>query len=79
MEYHKTKSLLHVKNLLGHKDIRNTELYIVLEGREFTFEEDDFHTSIAQNTKEACRLIESGFKFVTGEYDDGGKIFQKRK
>jgi hypothetical protein len=78
-EYHKTKSLLHVKKLLGHKDIRNTELYIDLEAREFAFEEDNFFSAVAENTKEACRLIDSGFEYVTGEYGDGGKIFRKRK
>ena len=31
MEYHKTKDILYVKNLLGHKKIENTEIYITLE------------------------------------------------
>ena len=78
-EYHRTKSLLHVKRLLGHKDVRNTELYIDLESKEFTFADDKYHTVIAVNVKEACRLIDTGFEFVTGEYGDGGKIFRKRK
>jgi hypothetical protein len=30
------------------------------------------------NVKEATKLIELGFEYVTGEYDDGGKIFKKR-
>jgi hypothetical protein len=25
------------------------------------------------------RFIEAGFEYVTGEYDDGGKLFRKRK
>ena len=25
------------------------------------------------------KLIETGFDFVTGEYQDGGKLFRKRK
>jgi len=28
---------------------------------------------------EACGLVEAGFEYVTGNYDDGGKIFRKRK
>ena len=79
LEFHRTQSLMLVKKLLGHKDIRNTELYIVLEAREYAFSEDNFHTAIATNVKEACKLIESGFEFVTGEYSDGGKLFRKRK
>jgi hypothetical protein len=27
------------------------------------------------NVQEACALIEVGFEYVTGEYNDGGKIF----
>ena len=31
------------------------------------------------NTKEACQLIEDGWKYETGEFSDGGKIFSKPK
>jgi hypothetical protein len=37
------------------------------------------HNKIAHNVEDACKLIEVGFKFITGEYQDGGKIFRKRK
>jgi hypothetical protein len=30
------------------------------------------------NVKEASELIELGFEYVTGEYNDGGKIFRRR-
>jgi FAD synthase len=40
---------------------------------------DNFITRVAHNTTEACDLIQVGFDYVTGEYDDGGKIFRKRK
>jgi len=42
-------------------------------------EEEVDHVRVARNTKEACELVEAGFEYVTGEYDDGGKIFRKRK
>jgi hypothetical protein len=29
------------------------------------------------NVKEAAELVELGFEYVTGEYDDGGKLFKK--
>ncbi len=32
---------------------------------------------IALNVQEAKKLIEHGFKYETGEYDDGGKLFKK--
>jgi hypothetical protein len=31
------------------------------------------------NVKEAAELVELGFEYVTGEYDDGGKLFKKKK
>jgi len=34
---------------------------------------------VANNVEEACRLIETGFEYVTGEYVDCGKIFRERK
>jgi len=39
----------------------------------------EFTVRVANNVEEACRLIETGFEYVTGEYADGGKIFRKRK
>lgn len=33
----------------------------------------------ARDVEEAKELVEAGFEYVTGEYDDGGKIFRKRK
>jgi len=33
----------------------------------------------ASNMKEACSLIEFEFEYVTGEYNDGGKIFRNRR
>jgi len=79
MEYHRTKDILHVQRFLGHKNIQNTLIYIDLEAKMFTNSNEGFTTRVAQNTGEACSLIESGFEYVTGEYGDGGKIFRKRK
>jgi integrase len=79
MEYHKTKDILHVKQLLGHKRIENTMKYINLEGAIFEDEPQEFHVKVANNVKEAMELVEVGFDYVTGDYEDGGKIFRKRK
>jgi hypothetical protein len=43
------------------------------------FENDEFHTAVADGVEKAYKLIEAGFEYVTGEYSDGGKIFRKRK
>jgi hypothetical protein len=45
----------------------------------FSDNANEYHTKIALNADESCKLIEVGFEYVTGEYGDGGKIFRKRK
>jgi len=73
MEYHKTKDILHVMRLLGHKNIKNTLIYTQL----VTFEDDDFICKAAENVKEAKELIEAGYEYVTEM--DHLKLFRKRK
>ena len=73
MEYHKTKDILHVMRMLGHKNIKNTLIYTQL----VTFEDDDFICKTAENVKEAKELIEAGYDYVTEM--DGLKLFKKRK
>jgi len=76
MLYHRTKDILFVKQQLGHKNIETTLIYTQL----LQFESQDNYTcKIAQNVEQATKLIEVGFEYVTGEYNDGGKIFRKRK
>jgi integrase len=42
MEYHKTKDIFHVKNFLGHKSVKNTEIYINIENAMFEPSSDEF-------------------------------------
>jgi integrase len=72
-EYHKTKDILHVMQLLGHKNIKNTLVYTHL----VNWESDDYTCKVAQTVDEAKALIESGFDFVTDV--EGYKLFRKRK
>jgi len=76
VEYARTKDLLYVQKLLGHCDIKNTMRYVQLVDVQ---EEERFICKVAKNAKEAQEYIELGFEYVTGEYDDGGKLFKKRK
>ncbi|MGD6852424.1 MAG: tyrosine-type recombinase/integrase [Candidatus Bathyarchaeia archaeon] len=73
MEYHKTRDILHVMQLLGHRSIRNTLVYTQL----IDFRDDDYVARVAHSEQEACQLIESGFEFVCDF--NGNKIFRKRK
>ena len=59
--------------------IRRLEAFPRKSERVFkTAEDDKFTARVAHNVKEACDLIEVGFEYVTGGYNDGGKIFRKR-
>jgi hypothetical protein len=40
-------------------------------------EHDEYTVRVANNVEEAAALIEADFEYVTGEYDDGGKIFKR--
>jgi len=59
--------------MMGHRNIKNTLLYVHLVG----FKEDEWICKVAKTIEEASNLIESGFDYVTEM--DGIKIFRKRK
>jgi integrase len=74
MEYHKTKDILYVMKVLGHKNIKNTLIYTQL----ISFPgEDEFICKAAKTVDEAKQLIEAGFEYVC-DIDDV-KLFRKRK
>jgi integrase len=73
MEYHRTKDILHVMQLLGHKNIRNTVVYAHL----VNFEGDEYVCKVARTVEDAKNLVEDGFDYVTDV--DGMKLFRKRK
>ena len=71
MEYAKTKDILHVMQMLGHKNIQNTLLYTQL----ISFQSDEFYSATAKTVQDAQKLIEAGFEYVC-EFNDV-KIFKK--
>jgi integrase len=73
MEYAKTKDILHVMQLLGHKNIKNTLIYTQL----VNFKEDEYVCRVAKTLEQAVQLVEAGFEYVTEM--EGLKIFRKRK
>jgi integrase/ribosomal protein L37AE/L43A len=77
MEYHKTKDILHVKRILGHKQIQSTMIYINLEAALFSAESEEFTVRVTETLKEACSLMEIGFDYVGKIH--GVEVFRKRK
>jgi hypothetical protein len=73
MEYHRTRDIVHVQRLLGHRSIQNTLRYVRL----VEFPEDDYVCKAAKTVDEAKALVESGFEYVTDV--EGLKLFRKRK
>ena len=73
IEYARTKDILYVMNLLGHKSIKNTLVYTHL----IDLRSDEFACKVARTVDEATKLIESGFEYVTDL--EGLKLFRKRK
>lgn len=73
MEYHKTRDILHVMNLLGHRNIESTLVYTQL----VSFESDNYHSAVANTVEEARKLLEQGFEYVCQK--DDIMLFRKRK
>jgi integrase len=73
IEYHRTKDILHVMRLLGHKNIKNTLRYTQL----VDFSEQDYISKVAWTLEEACKLVEGGFQFVCDF--ENAKLFRKPK
>jgi integrase len=64
MEYHKTKDPLYVKEMLGHKKLDTTLLYIQIERTLFQSNSDEFTVKIAKTPEEIQSLLSVGFEWV---------------
>jgi integrase len=74
VEYHKTKDILHVMQMLGHRNIKNTLIYTQLIQHDG---DDEYVCKVAKTVEQASELIEAGFDYVCEI--DGVKLFRKRK
>ena len=52
------------KDFLGHKELRNTEIYINIERTIFEATGDGFTVKILQDPEKIKRLLEVGFEYV---------------
>jgi integrase len=75
IEYHRTKDILYVKRLLGHKKLENTEIYTHL----INFESDEWHVAHAKDLAEESKFIEAGFEYIRYSDRDQVAIYCKRK
>jgi integrase len=73
MEYHRTRDIVHVQRILGHRSISNTLRYVRL----ISFPDDEFTSKVATSQKEITELLEAGFDFILQK--DGLAYFRKRK
>jgi integrase len=77
MEYHKTKDIMHVKLVLGHKKIDSTMVYINLEQAIFLYNTDEYITKVAHTPEEIIQLNDAGFTYIQSL--DGLHFYRKRK
>jgi integrase len=75
--YHQTKDPYYVKNFLGHKELRNTEIYINIEHTLFDKYDDVFTVKVVDKPEEIKALIEVGFEYVLQK--DNLIFMRKRK
>jgi len=74
MEYARTRDILHVMNLLGHRNIKNTLIYT-----HFTeFRSDEYISKVARDAEEARQLVEAAFEYVCTT-PENLMLFRKRK
>jgi len=77
-EYHKTKSMQHVKRVLGHKSIMTTQRYVDLYEEIYSdLKPDNYVCEMASTSKDAKKLIEQGFEYVC--QIEGEQLFRKVK
>jgi len=75
--YHQTKDPYYVKNFLGHKSLRSTEIYINIEQTIFEPQSDEFTVKVAEKPEDVKALLEVGFEYVCKKNEL--MFFRKRK
>jgi len=61
---------------LGHKSIKNTEIYINIESAMFEPSRDEFTVRVVEKTEEVKALLEVGFEYI---YQKNNLIFLRKR
>ncbi len=69
--------ILKVKQLLGHKTLRSTMIYIDFEKAIYGELSQEFAVKVAEDAEEISKLLEVGFEYVCEK--DAMLFFRKRK
>jgi integrase/DNA-directed RNA polymerase subunit RPC12/RpoP len=75
--YHQTRDPYYVKQFLGHKSLKNTEIYINIERTLFEPGSDEFTVKVTDKAEEVKGLLEVGFEYVCQK--DSLIFLRKRK
>lgn len=78
MDYHKTKDIMHVRYILGHKNINCTLVYINLEETIFLQSTDEWYTIVTHSIDEECKAVEANFTLQRA-INETTAIYKKRK
>jgi len=63
-EYYRTKDPCYVKQFLGHKSLKSTEIYINIERILFEPGSDEFTVKVTDKPEKVEALLEVGFEYV---------------
>ena len=78
MLHHQTKDPYYVKGFLGHKSLKNTEIYITVERTLFgETGNDEFTVRVSEDPEEIKTLLEVGFQYICQK--DNLIFLRKRK
>ncbi len=69
MLQHQTHDPWYVKDFLGHKSVRSTEIYITLERTLFEPSSDEFTVRVVKDPDDIQNLLEVGFEYVCKKDD----------
>ena len=70
-EYHRTKDILYVKTVLGHRSILTTQQYVEIYSQIYSNDKpDQFITKIAVTKEERIALLDDGWTFIKNDGDD---------